>query len=119
MHTAIWMKIKAVKKSTPTTSLQPLLVCYPEHFGLINPIEGHQQHKNNNMKTIGIIIIAIGILMVAYTGFNYVTTKKVVDLGAIQINKETNHPVQWSPIVGVVLIVGGIVLIIVDRKGNG
>ena len=63
------------------------------------------------MKTIGIVIIVLGILMMVYTGFDYVTTKNVVDLGPIQINKETNHPVQWSPIIGVILLVGGIVII--------
>lgn len=68
------------------------------------------------MKTIGIVIIVIGIIMMVYTGFNYVTTKNVIDLGSVKINKETNHPVQWSPIVGVVLIVGGIVLIATDKK---
>ena len=68
------------------------------------------------MKTIGIIIVALGILMIVYTGFNYVTTKKVVDIGTIQINKETTHPVQWSPYVGIVLLVGGIILIATDKK---
>jgi uncharacterized membrane protein YidH (DUF202 family) len=68
------------------------------------------------MKTIGIIIIALGILMIVYTGFNYVTTKKVVDIGTIQINKETTHPVQWSPYVGIVLLVGGIVIIATSKK---
>lgn len=68
------------------------------------------------MKTIGIVIIALGILMMVYTGFNYITTKNVVDLGAIQINKETTHPVQWSPIVGVILLVGGIVIIATSKK---
>ena len=47
-------------------------------------------------KTTGIALIVIGIMMVAYTGFNYITTEKVVDLGPIQINKEKNHPVQWT-----------------------
>lgn len=51
-----------------------------------------------------------------YTGFNYVTKENVVDLGPIQINAEKNHPVQWSPIVGLVLIVGGIVVVAVDKK---
>jgi len=68
------------------------------------------------MKTIGIIVVALGILMIVYTGFNYVTTKKVVDIGTIQINKETTHPVQWSPYVGIVLLVGGIILIATDKK---
>jgi len=54
--------------------------------------------------------------MIIYTGFNYVTTEKVVDLGPIKINAEKNHPVQWSPIVGIVLLVGGIVIVLSDRK---
>jgi len=67
-------------------------------------------------KSIGISVIIIGVLMVFYTGFNYVTEKKVVDIGPIEINKKENHPVQWSPIVGVILIVGGAVLVIKDNK---
>lgn len=68
------------------------------------------------LKTLGVVLIAIGILMIVYTGFSYMTKDKVVDLGPIEINKETNHPVQWSPIVGVVLLVGGIVVIVSSKK---
>ncbi len=67
-------------------------------------------------RTIGIVIIIIGILMMIYTGFNYITTKNVVDLGAVKINKEENHPVQWSPIVGALLLVGGIVIIAAGKN---
>lgn len=69
-----------------------------------------------NAKNIGILIIIIGAIMVFYTGFNYVTTEKVVDIGPIEINKQQNHPVQWSPILGVVLIMGGVVLVVKDKK---
>ena len=65
-----------------------------------------------NTKAIGIALLAIGILMTIYTGFNYVTTEKVVDIGPIQINKEQNHPVQWAPIVGVIIIVIGGILVV-------
>lgn len=67
-------------------------------------------------KTIGIVIAIIGILMIIYTGFNYVTTEKVVDLGPMHMSMERNHPVQWSPIVGAILLIGGIVLVAMDRK---
>ncbi|OFY51527.1 MAG: hypothetical protein A2W85_01140 [Bacteroidetes bacterium GWF2_41_31] len=67
-------------------------------------------------KTSGIALVIIGIVMIAYTGFNYVTTEKVVDLGSIEINKEKNHFVQWPPILGVVLIIGGVVMLVVDKK---
>ena len=67
-------------------------------------------------RTTGLVLIIIGILMIAYTGFNYITTKRVVDLGPLKINKEENHPVQWSPIVGIVLLIGGIVVFVRDEK---
>jgi hypothetical protein len=67
-------------------------------------------------KIIAFIIIIAGIIMVAYTGFNYITTEKVVDIGPVQISKEKNNPVQWSPIVGGVLIAGGIILLISSKK---
>ncbi|PRZ20673.1 hypothetical protein [Flavobacterium granuli] len=69
-----------------------------------------------NLKTIGIGIIIIGAIMVFYTGFNYVTTEKVVAFGPIEINRQQNHPVQWSPIVGIVLIIVGGILVIRDKK---
>jgi uncharacterized membrane protein YdcZ (DUF606 family) len=73
-------------------------------------------NSKNMTKTIGIILVAIGILMMLYTGFNYITTKKVVDIGALQVNKEENHPVQWSPIVGGIVLVAGIIIIVSDKK---
>ena len=67
-------------------------------------------------KTTGIVLIVIGLLMMLYTGFNYVTTKNVVDLGPLQINKTENHPVQWSPIVGGLLLVVGVVVVATAKK---
>lgn len=67
-------------------------------------------------KTTGIVLIILGIIMVAYTGFNYITTEKVIDFGPIKVNKEVNHPVQWSPIAGAVLLVGGIIIVVSSKK---
>ena len=67
-------------------------------------------------KNLGILLIVIGIIMMIYTGFNYVTTEKVVDIGPIEINKEENHPVKWSPIIGGILLLGGIVLIATNKN---
>jgi hypothetical protein len=67
-------------------------------------------------KTLGIAIIVIGIIIMIYTGFNYVTTEKVVDMGPLKISKEKNHAVSWPSITGSILLIGGIVIIINDRK---
>ena len=68
------------------------------------------------MKSFGIVLIALGLIMMIYTGFNFVTKEKVVDLGPLEINKSTNQPVQWSPIVGIVLLVGGIAIFVTTKK---
>jgi hypothetical protein len=72
------------------------------------------------MKTrnIGIIVSIIGLVMMVYTGFTYVTTKKVVDLGPIQVTKEQEHPIQWSPVIGGILLVAGLVVIITNKNGK-
>jgi uncharacterized membrane protein YidH (DUF202 family) len=65
---------------------------------------------------LGIIFAILGVLMIIYTGLNYVTKEKVVDLGSLEINVEKNHPLNWSPAIGVILLIGGVVLIAIDRK---
>ena len=67
-------------------------------------------------KTIGIGMIIIGVILLLYNSFNYVTTEKVVDIGPIEINKEVNHPIEWSPVVGIVFGVAGVVLIVISNK---
>jgi hypothetical protein len=63
-------------------------------------------------KTLATALIILGLVMIIYTGFDLVTTEKVADLGPLKIEKEKNHFIQWSPFVGVALLLGGIVLII-------
>lgn len=81
---------------------------------LIHP-SGSKEY-NMQKRFLGIAITAIGIVMILYTGFNYKTTEKVVDLGPIKINAEKNHPVKWSPVVGVVLVIGGVVFMAIDKR---
>jgi len=68
------------------------------------------------MKNLGIILIVVGLVMTVITGFNVVTKKKVVDLGAVEINKEEKTPIYWSPVLGGVLLIGGIVITLMGRK---
>lgn len=67
-------------------------------------------------KTLGLVVIVIGILMMLYTGFNLITSKKVFEMGGMEMSMNTNHPIQWSPIVGIILLAVGIVLVALDRK---
>lgn len=70
------------------------------------------------MKKISIVIIAIGLLISVFAGFNYVTKEKVVDIGDLEITADKNHTLEWSPIIGVVMIVVGGGLYLVSSKGK-
>lgn len=68
------------------------------------------------MKPLAILLIAAGIIMMIITGVNFATKEKVVDLGKVEINKTNNHSVNWSPIVGGVLLVAGVGAFLMSRK---
>ena len=68
------------------------------------------------MRIIGIVLIVIGILMFAFTGFNYQTKKRVVDVGPIQIDKKENHNVGWPVYTGGIAILAGIVVLATGKK---
>jgi energy-converting hydrogenase Eha subunit G len=68
------------------------------------------------MKNLGIALIVIGVIMTVFTGFNVVTKKKVVDLGAVEITSDKKTPIYWSPITGGILAAAGIILFVASRK---
>ena len=71
------------------------------------------------MKTtgiIGIILIIIGVVALAYGGITYTSHKKVIDMGPIQASTKTHKTIPMPPVLGIVLIAGGIGLVVVGRK---
>ena len=53
-------------------------------------------------KTIGIILIAIGLAGIAWGGLTYTTRETVVDLGPIQATREKSHSIPLPPVAGAV-----------------
>jgi hypothetical protein len=67
-------------------------------------------------KSLGIILIVLGLSGLAWGGFTYTTTEKVIDLGPIHATREKTHSVPLPPIAGAVAIMGGIVLAAGGKK---
>ena len=65
---------------------------------------------------VGIALIILGVLALAYQGITYTTREKVIDLGPLKasVNKEKNIPLP--PIVGVLALAGGVALVIVGAR---
>ena len=68
------------------------------------------------MKALGIVLIVLGILALAYGGFTYTHEKKVVDLGPIQASRKETSTVPLPPILGVIVILGGGVLLFTGKR---
>jgi hypothetical protein len=71
------------------------------------------------MKTnilVGIALIAIGVIALAYQGITYTTREKTVDLGPIQVTRDKTRSIPLPPILGAVALVGGIALVFVGNR---
>jgi hypothetical protein len=68
------------------------------------------------MKTIGIILIVIGVIALALQGISYTTKEKVVDLGPVEATAEDEHYIPLPPVLGGLALVGGVVLVIAGSR---
>jgi hypothetical protein len=63
-------------------------------------------------KAIGVILIILGIVALAYQGISYTTREKIVDIGPIEASKETKRTIPLPPILGVLALAGGVILVL-------
>jgi hypothetical protein len=68
------------------------------------------------MVLLGILLIVVGGLALAYQGFTYTHQEKVLDVGPIHATAEKHDRVSIPPIVGALMLVGGIVLVVGGSK---
>ena len=68
------------------------------------------------MKTLGIILIALGLVGLVWGGISYTTREKVVDIGPIHASRDKTHNVPLPPIAGAVALIGGIALVVVGKR---
>ena len=65
---------------------------------------------------IGVALIVLGVLALAYQGITYTTREKVVDLGPVKITADKENSIPLPPIIGVLAVAGGVVLVIVGAR---
>ena len=70
----------------------------------------------NPATLIGIVLIVLGIVAFAYQGITYTSREKIIDIGPIQATAETQKTIPFSPLLGGLALVGGIVLVMVGAK---
>jgi hypothetical protein len=68
-----------------------------------------------NTKTIvAVILVALGVVVLAYSGLSFTTPGKPVEFLGLHI--ETTHSHFIPPVVGAIALVGGILLLMVKPR---
>jgi drug/metabolite transporter (DMT)-like permease len=67
-------------------------------------------------KTLGIVLIVLGLFGLAWGGFTYTTRETVVDIGPIHATRDKTHNIPLPPIAGAVALIGGVVLLAAGSK---
>ena len=70
----------------------------------------------SSKNTIAVILIALGIVVLAYSGITYKTPGKPVDF--LGMHFETTHSHFIPPVAGALALVGGIALLVASPKSD-
>jgi hypothetical protein len=65
---------------------------------------------------IGIVLLILGALALAYQGINYTHQEKILDIGPLHATAEKHDRIPIPPVVGGAALVGGIVLLVVGAR---
>jgi hypothetical protein len=65
---------------------------------------------------VAIMLIAIGVVSLAYEGITYTTREKVLEVGPIKATAEKEKTIPLPPILGGLALAGGVVLLVVGAR---
>jgi uncharacterized membrane protein YidH (DUF202 family) len=67
-------------------------------------------------QVIGILLIVIGLVSLIWGGISWTREETVLDLGPIQATTREREGIPVPPIIGGLLLAGGVVLLVVRPK---
>jgi hypothetical protein len=68
------------------------------------------------MKLVGVLLIVLGVISLAYGGITYTRREKVLDIGPIEATAERQRTIPLPPILGGLALAGGIGLLVIGSR---
>ena len=65
---------------------------------------------------VGAALVVIGLVSLLWGGFRWTENKTVVDIGPVKATAEEHKTLPIPPVVGALLLVGGIVVLVVPAR---
>ena len=67
---------------------------------------------------MGVVLIVLGVVALAYGGISYTRREKVVDIGPIEATAERRETIPLPPLLGGLALAGGVVLLVYGAKSR-
>ena len=68
------------------------------------------------MRITGFLLVVVGFLALVYGGITYNRERTVLDVGPFKATATEQHNVPFSPIVGGIVLLGGVLLLVVPKR---
>ena len=68
------------------------------------------------MKVIGIVLIVLGLIGLAYGGIRWTESDKVVDIGPVEVTRSEQKSIPFPPVAGAISLIAGVVLMVAGGR---
>jgi uncharacterized membrane protein YidH (DUF202 family) len=68
------------------------------------------------VKILGILLIVLGVVALAYGGISYTRKEKVVDIGPIEATADRHETIPLPPVLGGLALAGGVALLVLGGR---
>ncbi|HSE92217.1 MAG TPA: DUF3185 domain-containing protein [Methylomirabilota bacterium] len=65
---------------------------------------------------VGVVLIVLGAVALAYQGITYTTREKVVDLGPLKVEAQREKTIPLPPVLGGIAVAVGVVLLVMGLR---
>jgi uncharacterized membrane protein len=65
---------------------------------------------------VGLALIILGIVALAYQGITYTSRETVLDIGPLHATADTQKTIPLSPLLGGLALAGGVALVVVGGR---
>jgi len=65
---------------------------------------------------IGLVLVVLGVVALAYQGINYTSRETVIDIGPLHATADRQKTLPIPPVLGIVAVAGGIMLLVAGMR---
>jgi hypothetical protein len=69
-------------------------------------------------KVLGVVLVVLGVVGLAWGGFAYTSRERVADIGPIHATRDKTHFVSLPPLGGAAAFLGGVAILLARTKNN-